>query len=89
MMPCIHLFGNLRNHAETPEYEVLGDSVREVLDTLIAQEPELRNAVFTGDDFQPYVRVMVDGQDIEFLQGLDIPVEISSRISIFPPLAGG
>jgi molybdopterin converting factor small subunit len=33
--------------------------------------------------------ILVDGQDARGLQGLDTPLGPESRISIFPPLAGG
>ncbi len=33
--------------------------------------------------------IMVNGQDVRHLQGLDTPLKPSDAIAIFPPVAGG
>ena len=37
----------------------------------------------------PYVRVMVNGQTIEFLEGRETPLKDGDEILILPPVSGG
>jgi MoaD family protein len=37
----------------------------------------------------PYVRIMVDGQTIQFLEGMETPLEEGDEILILPPVSGG
>ena len=37
----------------------------------------------------PYVRVMVNGQTIEFLEGTETPLKDGDEILILPPVSGG
>ncbi len=36
-----------------------------------------------------YVRIMVNGQAIEFLQGLETPLKEGDEVLILPPVSGG
>jgi rhamnulokinase len=85
----VKLFGNLRDYAETPVIDVPGETVREVLSRLCEANRKLGEAIFEGDRLRSYIRVMIDGRDIELAQGLDTPVSEKEQIAIFPPIAGG
>ncbi len=88
-MAIVKLFGGLRRHVQTPELEVQGVTVREVLTALCAGNEGLRAAIFDGQVLHPYVRVMIAGRDIELDQGLDTPLAENDQLAVFPPIAGG
>ena len=88
-MATIKLFGNLRGYAASPANQVPGHTVGDALRTLCAGNQDLNTAVFDGPNLRPYVRVMVDGHDIELAQGLETPVSETDSIAVFPPIAGG
>jgi molybdopterin synthase sulfur carrier subunit len=37
----------------------------------------------------PYVRIMVNGQTIQFLQGMETPLKEGDEVLILPPVSGG
>ena len=37
----------------------------------------------------PYVRIMVNGQAIEFLQGMETPLKEGDEVLMLPPVSGG
>ncbi len=37
----------------------------------------------------PYVRIMVNGQAIDFLQGMETPLKEGDEVLILPPVSGG
>jgi MoaD family protein len=85
----IKFFGNLRAVSGTSTSEVSGKNVGDLLQALCEENKALREAIFDGATLRPFVRVMLNGQDIELAQGLDTQVSDSSSIAIFPPIAGG
>ena len=85
----VKLFGNLREVAGAPHFEVPGEKVGDLLQALCVGNEALRAAIFDGAILRPFVRVMLNGQDIELAQGLNTQVSDSSSIAIFPPIAGG
>jgi molybdopterin synthase sulfur carrier subunit len=52
---------------------------------------ELSSRLFHPDSVEvlPYVRVMVNGQTIEFLEGMETPLKEGDEILILPPVSGG
>jgi MoaD family protein len=88
-MAIVKLFGNLRAVAGTSLVEVPGENVGDLLQALCEKNEALREAIFDGATVRPFVRVMLDGQDIELAQGMNTQVSDSSSIAIFPPIAGG
>jgi molybdopterin synthase sulfur carrier subunit len=89
----VKLFGNLRGLAGLASGQTTtsatGGTAGEVLLDLCARHPALREAIFDGRSLAPYVRVMVNGQDIELADGLDTTVAEGDQLAIFPPIAGG
>ena len=85
----VKLFGNLRSKVGQATVEASGATIRQVLSNLCATFPELEKAIFDQDQLQSYVRVMINGRDIELGQGLDSLVNESDQVAIFPPIAGG
>ena len=66
-----------------------GDTVRELLDDLMARFPGLRPQLVEDGDIAPYVNVYVEGEDVRTLDGLDTSVEQASTVILLPAMAGG
>jgi len=89
-MAQVKLFGGLQRKAGTTAVTTSGSTVLEVLQILFTHHPELETAVTDDQNqLQPHVRVMVNGHDIEFKEGLETAVTDQDTIAIFPPIAGG
>lgn len=69
--------------------DVEADTVREALDTLVAQYPALKERVLEGDGVPTFLNVFVDGSDVRLLSGLDTSVSAGSKILLLPAVAGG
>jgi molybdopterin converting factor small subunit len=70
--------------------ELEGDSIRGVVDALIAKHPSLSAQLLTEDgDLNRFVNVYVNGQDVRYLSGLDTPVAPSDEVRLLPAMAGG
>jgi MoaD family protein len=90
-MPQVKLFGILRQQAGAPQLAFSGETVRIILHNLCNEKPDLCTAIFTPDltSLRPHIRVMLNGRDIEMLQGFETPVSESDTLAIIPPIAGG
>ena len=66
-----------------------GDTVRELLEDLMARFPGLRPQLVEDDDIAPFVNVYVEGEDVRTLDGLDTEVEHGSTVILLPAMAGG
>jgi molybdopterin synthase sulfur carrier subunit len=64
-------------------------TVREALDTLVAQFPSLRSRVLEGDGVPSFLNIFVDGDDVRLLAGLETEVSAASKILLLPAVAGG
>ena len=42
-----------------------------------------------SDDVLPYVQIMVNGQTITFLEGMETPLKEGDEVLILPPVSGG
>jgi sulfur-carrier protein len=70
--------------------EIGGDSIRGVVDALVAQHPALKTQLLTDDgDLNRFVNVYVNGQDVRYLSGLDTPVAPTDEVRLLPAMAGG
>jgi molybdopterin synthase sulfur carrier subunit len=80
------LRGEVGGVREVPAH---GDTVRELLDDLMARFPALRHQLVEDDDLAPFVNVYVEGEDMRTLDGLDTPVEHGGTVILLPAMAGG
>lgn len=70
--------------------EAAGDTVGEVLQSLVDAYPALAGQVFgEAGELHRFVNVYVDDDDVRYLQKLDTPVKDGSTVSILPAVAGG
>ena len=69
------------------EVEAEGSNVRQVVASLEARFPGIRDRLCVGDDIKPGLAVAVDGQVSQF--GLWQPVGENSEIQFLPAIGGG
>lgn len=67
-----------------------GETVRDALEDLVLQFPQLRGQVITDDgSLHRFVNVYVDDDDIRYLDKLDTKLGGNETLSILPAVAGG
>ncbi len=67
-----------------------GTTIREVLEDLVLQFPQLNGQVITEEGaLHKFVNVYVDDDDIRYLDKLDTKLAGAETISILPAVAGG
>ena len=71
------------------EVEAAGGTVRELLDDLRANLPQLGDKIYDGEQIKPFVNVYLDGEDVRTLDGVDTPVKEGSTLILLPAMAGG
>jgi molybdopterin synthase sulfur carrier subunit len=72
------------------EVEAGGSTIGEVLDTLIAAYPALRDQLFSDDgELNRFVNVYLNGQDVRYLAGRATPVAAADEVRLLPAIAGG
>ena len=89
----VRFYGTLRHIVGAREVEtdgMAGDTVRHVLQGLLAQYPGLKKG-FLDDkgNLRLQVNLFVRGRNISFLDGLDTTFQEKDDLAIFPPVAGG
>jgi len=72
------------------EVEASGDTIGEVIDTLVAAYPALGGQLLAPDgELNRFVNVYVNGQDVRYLDGLATAVGAADEIRLLPAMAGG
>ena len=70
--------------------ELDGDSIRAVVDGLVAKHPSLRSQLLNEEgELNRFVNVYVNGQDVRYMAGLDTPVAPADEVRLLPAMAGG
>jgi len=89
----IRVYGTLRSVVGDKEIDLptsAKSSARSVLERLLVAYPGLEKKLLReGDTLQGGVQIMVNGRSIQFLDGLDTPLEDSDQLALFPPIGGG
>jgi len=89
-LPTVHFTKNLRRHVDCPEAVADGATVREVLDAVFAENPQVRGYVLDDQGaLRKHMAVFVDGDQIADRVALSDAVEVSSEIYIMQALSGG
>lgn len=72
------------------EVEASGTTIGEVLGSLVAAHPSLRDQLFTPEgDLNRFVNVYLNGQDVRYLDGVGTPVGDRDEVRLLPAMAGG
>ncbi|MHC1576287.1 MAG: ubiquitin-like small modifier protein 1 [Methanosarcinaceae archaeon] len=88
----VKLFANLRETAGATEVIVSGDHISEILEDLVTEYPALKELIFEDSDhteLRGYINVLINGDNVQHLQGLETSVNAGDEIAIFPPVSGG
>ena len=81
---------NVQRHVECPEAEAAGQTVREVLDKVFAENPQARSYVLDDQAaLRKHMTIFVDGRMIRDRARLSDSVGEASRIYVFQALSGG
>ena len=81
---------NIQRHVACPEADAEGRTVREVLESVFAANPQARSYVLDDQSaLRKHMTVFVDGQIIRDRAGLTDAVSDNSSIYVFQALSGG
>lgn len=87
-MPTVHIPALLRRFTAGRDWvEATGRNVREVIEDLERQFPELHGHLMEKGELNPAIAVSVDGEISA--GGLLEPVGAQSELHFMPPIAGG
>jgi len=88
----VKLFANLQELAGTREIQMDADDVAFLLQKLTENYPALNEEIWKNKEKSMLVdriKIMVNGRNIDFLDGLATRLREGDRIAIFPLIAGG
>ncbi len=87
----MRLPSNLRKFAGgSSAIELGGDTVRELLDDLEAQYPELKSAIVNADgQLQTHLQLFVNGHNTRDLDGEQTHLKCADELLLVAPVAGG
>ncbi|MEA1985289.1 MAG: ubiquitin-like small modifier protein 1 [Euryarchaeota archaeon] len=63
-----------------------------MLDELVKEHPALKELIFEDNnqiELRGYINVLINGDNVQHLQGLETAVKLGDEIAIFPPVSGG
>ncbi|MFB6086474.1 MAG: ubiquitin-like small modifier protein 1 [Halodesulfurarchaeum sp.] len=66
-----------------------GATAKDALEALFEVHPELRDRVLEDGAVVSHVNLLVDGEDVRGLDGLDTSLESAEELALFPPVSGG
>ena len=89
-MPNVRIPPVLRPEAGNNRHvEADGQTLREVLASLVESYPALRDRIFEGDELPQFLNVFIDGTDVRLNEGLETPVGEGAVVVLLPAVAGG
>lgn len=81
---------NIQRHVACPETTAAGDTVREVLDNVFAENPRARSYVLDDQAaLRRHMTIFLDGEIVRDRSGLSDPVREHSTVYVFQALSGG
>ncbi len=67
-----------------------GATFRQLIAAMLAQWPDLsREFLDKQGELRGNVHIFLNGRDVRYLDGLDMPIPDGADIAIFPPVGGG
>lgn len=89
-MPRVEITPILRRHLDCADGEVAGETVREVLEALFADNPRLRSYLLDDQGaLRQHVNVFVDGEAVVDRRSLGDAVAPDSAVVVMQALSGG
>ena len=89
-MPQVKFTQHLERHLAVPTANVSGGTVREVLDHVFGDNPQLRGYVLDDQGrLRKHVVIFLDGQQIADRAGLSDSVAPESEVLVMQDLSGG
>lgn len=88
-MATVKLFGELRQYVSARQLDLSADTVRQILNMICDDNMAFGDAIFTDNNLKPFIKITINGRDIQLENGLDTAVSDKDTIAIFPPIAGG
>jgi len=91
-MIAIKFFASFRDIVGRKEMDVEyrhGMTLGELLRDLCSASESLEKACFEDGQLRDYVKFLVNGHNIAFLNGLETVLKDRDVIAVFPPVAGG
>jgi molybdopterin synthase sulfur carrier subunit len=64
-------------------------TVADALEALFEAHPALRDRVMSGGEPAEHLNLLVDGEDVAGLEGMETAVDSAEELALFPPVSGG
>ena len=89
-MATVSFTPNLQRHVACPQSDAAGATVREVLDAVFSDNPQVRSYVLDDQSaLRKHMTIFIDGQVIKDRTRLSDAVTETSEIYVFQALSGG
>ncbi|MEM3526532.1 MAG: ubiquitin-like small modifier protein 1 [Candidatus Jordarchaeaceae archaeon] len=86
----VKFFASLREITKAKEVEVDAPDIESLLDKLVQMYgKQFKNAIFDNGKIRKFFKILHNGRDIDFEQGLKTRLESGDVVAIFPPVGGG
>ncbi len=88
----VKLYATLRPLVGASSVEVEagpGDAVRDVITELLERYPQLRDELMQDGEISPRIHIFLNGREVRYMDGLDMPIPEDADLRIFPPVGGG
>jgi len=67
-----------------------GDTFRQMLDEMLVRWPALERELFNAQgELRTNIHIFLNGRDVRYLGGLEMPIPENADICVFPPVGGG
>lgn len=88
-MPHVVFTSSLELHIECHQLAVDGETVRDVLDAVFADHPQLRGYIVDDQDrLRTHMVIFVDGQPVKDRKGLSDSTRPASEVYVMQALSG-
>ncbi len=88
----LKLFANIREIAQTSSLSLEGNTVKDILLSLVGQHPQLKEHIFEKDEELKvcgHINIFLNGNNTKHMEGLETVLNDDDELGIFPPVSGG